>query len=160
MEYKACSFTGHRKIDFEHKNKISDLVARAVNYAYEKGCRNFYTGGALGFDTIAAREIINFRIKHPDVRLILVLPCMNQAEMWSQAEKSAYEYTISVADEIEYISEKYYDGCMKERNVRLAELCDILIAYVGRMVGGSAQTARIAKKLGKEVYNLYPTLSK
>ena len=55
---QICAFTGHRKINEKHKDKISELVARAIKYAYDKGCRNFLTGGALGFDTIAAKEII------------------------------------------------------------------------------------------------------
>lgn len=160
MEYKTCSFTGHRKINEKHKDKISELVARAIKYAYDKGCRNFLTGGALGFDTIAAKEIIKFRMHNTDVKLILVLPCLNQGEHWCERERAMYDYIMSSADETVYVSEIYYDGCMKDRNFRLAESCDILIAYVGKSRSGSAQTVRIAEKMGKEIYNLYPALSK
>ena len=157
---KICSFTGHRRIDKAHKAKLLELLTKAVAYAYENGVRSFLTGGAVGFDTLAAKAVIIFRISHPDVRLIILVPCKNQSEKWSDYEKSVYEYTLSVADEIEYLAEEYYDGCMKERNAELAKRCDMLISYVGRYMGGSAQTLRMAQKLGKTVYNLYPSLAK
>jgi uncharacterized phage-like protein YoqJ len=130
-----------------------------VKYAYDNGCRKFITGGAIGFDTLAAREIIKFRISHPDVSFILALPCVNQDENWSDGQKDAYSYTLSVADEVVYISEEYTPTCMKERNRYLVEEADILIAYASRFASGAGQTVRMAKSLGKQVYNLYTALS-
>jgi len=160
MENGVCSFTGHRAIARPHRDRIGELLLRAISYAYENGVRVFLAGGAIGFDTLAAKAVISFRMTHPDVRLGLLIPCKNQSLKWDECEKSIYEYTLSVADEIEYVSDEYYDGCMKERNARLAERCDMLVAYVGRKTGGSAQTVRMAEKLGKKIYNLYPTLEK
>lgn len=155
---QACAFTGHRKIEEGHKGKIEDLLARAVRFAYSEGCRTFITGGALGFDTLAAKEVIRFRLSHPDVKLLIILPCKNQSESWSPSQVSLYEYTLANADEIEYVADEYTDGCMKERNKRLADLADMMIAYVIRPYSGAAQTVRMAAKSGKTIYNLYPTL--
>lgn len=155
---KSCAFTGHRKIEERHKGRIEDLLLRAISFAYSEGCRTFITGGALGFDTLAAREVIRFRLSHPDARLLIVIPCKNQSESWSPSQISLYEYTLINADEVEYIADIYTDGCMKERNQRLADLSDIMIAYVNRPYSGAAQTVRMAAKDGKPVYNLYPTL--
>lgn len=155
---KTCAFTGHRKIEERHKGKIEDLLLRAISFAYTQGCRTFVTGGALGFDTLAARELIRFRLSHPDVKLVIILPCRNQSDSWSPSQISLYEYTLVNADEIEYVADEYTDGCMKERNQRLADLSDIMIAYVQRPYSGAAQTVRMAAKKGKTVYNLYPTL--
>ena len=157
---QACAFTGHRKIEDLHKSRIDGLLARAISFAYEAGCRTFITGGALGFDTLAAKEIIRFRMSHPDVRLKIVLPCKNQSDSWSSAQVSVYEYTLLNADEIEYVSEEYTDTCMKERNKRLVNLCDMMIAYVSRPYSGAAQTVRMASNEGKIIYNLYPSLDK
>jgi uncharacterized phage-like protein YoqJ len=136
------------------------MLFRSIEYAYSEGCRTFVTGGAIGFDTLAAREVIRFRMSHPDVKLILALPCVEQEIKWSDRQKDAYYYTLNVADEIIYISEEYTRTCMAERNRYLAENADILIAYLGRSSGGSAQTVNMAKKLGKRIYNLYPALEK
>ena len=99
-------------------------------------------------------------MSHPDVRLILYLPCINQDAKWSEWQSDAYEYTLSAADEVRYVSENYTKTCMKERNQALAEVADILIVYVGYSTSGSAQTARMGENLGKRVFNLYPSVNK
>ena len=156
----TCAFTGHRNIKFEHRAGLSGLLRRAIGYAYDKGCRRFITGGALGFDTEASREIIRFRISHPDVSLILFLPCLDQDAAWSYRQRDSYDYILSAADEVKYISEVYDKSCMKRRNQAMAEECDIMIGYVGHSRSGSSQTLRMATTLGKETYNLYPELDK
>ena len=158
MAYRSCSFTGHRQIKATHTSAIGALVDKGIAYAYSEGCRDFYSGGAIGFDTLAARAVIRFRISHPDVRLVLCLPCITQASLWSDSQRDDYEYLIRSADEIIYASEEYTDTCMRERNKMLAETADLVIAYVGRTRSGSSQTARMAERLGKTVYNIYPTL--
>lgn len=156
---KACSFTGHRRIDPRHYGRIDDLLDRAIAYAYKEGCRRFYVGGAVGFDTLAARRIILFRMSHPDAELHVIVPCRNQYEGWSREQVSMYEYTLSTADSVEYLFDEYTSDCMRLRNQRLVDLADVVIAYVSRYNSGAAQTVRFAEKAGKTVYNLYPTLN-
>ena len=157
---KACAFTGHRRIESRHMQKLPELVLRAVQYAYDNGCRKFITGGAIGFDTLAAREVIKFRISHPDVSLVLALPCIEQDAKWNSAQKNAYSFTLAVADEVIYTSEVYTKNCMAIRNRYLADKADLLIAYVGRSNSGAAQTVRMAESMNKRIYNLYPTVVK
>ncbi len=154
----ACSFTGHRAIEPHHKETLGPLLARAIGYAYNEGCRAFYLGGALGFDTFAAQQVLLFRMTHSDVTLNLILPCRDQSDRWGNGSVQMYEYLLSQADTVEYVSDLYTEGCMKARNERLASLCDIMIAYLGHGRSGASQTVRLAKNLGKRVYNLYPTL--
>ena len=152
---KHCSFTGHRDIPKKHETALIGLLRRGIQYVYDEGVRHFYIGGALGFDTLAAKEIVLFRFSHPDIMMHLVLPCLDQTDRWSDRQRDMYEYLLSEADTVEYIADGYYKGCMRDRNVRLVEQCDCLIAYVGRAVGGAAQTKRLAERSGKPVYNLY-----
>lgn len=156
----TCAFTGHRRIEVAHKKKLGNLLSRAINYAYEQGCRRFIAGGALGFDTEAAREVLRFRMSHPDVSLVLFLPCIDQDAEWSAGQKDAFGYILNSADEIKYLADEYTKTCMKKRNMAMAEECDMLIAYASRSTSGSGQTIRMAQKLGKQVYNLYPQLEK
>lgn len=156
----SCAFTGHREIKREHRAGMSDLLHRAISFAYEKGCRRFVTGGALGFDTAAAREVLRFRLSHPDVSLVVFVPCLDQDMAWSARQRDSYDYILSSADEVKYISERYDKSCMRRRNMAMAEECDIMIGYVGRERSGAAQTYRMATTLGKECYNLYFELEK
>lgn len=156
----GCSFTGHRHVKRAHEATLTDLLRRAVEYAYSKGCRSFYLGGAMGFDTLAAKCVLSFRMRHRDVRMCMVLPCKNQAQRWDAADRDIYEYFLSASDEVVYVCDEYYDGCMRDRNRKLVELCDMLISYVSKSNSGSAQTVRMAIAEGKTVYNLYAEVEK
>lgn len=162
MEEKrlTCAFTGHRQVEKEAERALCALLVRAVAYAYAEGCRTFLTGGALGFDTLAARTVIAFRLSHRDVRLELLLPCLNQSERWTARRRTEYDWVLSEADEVCYFSDAYDKSCMRRRNAALAERCDLLIAYVGHERSGSAQTMRIASRLGRRIYNLYASVNK
>ena len=152
----TCCFTGHRDISAcsyqELANRVEPLLQRLIKNGYEY----FVCGGAIGFDTLCAKAVIEFKSTHPDVLLTMMLPCKNQSELWNEKQKREYEHTLSMADEILYSSDTYTQGCMRERNMRLASACDVLIAYVGRQGSGAAQTVRMAHSLGKTVYNVYP----
>ncbi len=156
----TCAFSGHRKIKYGHRAGIAHLLSIAISAAYDKGCRRFITGGAMGFDTEAAREVLRFRISHPDVSLVLFLPHLDQDAAWSASQRDAYEYILSKADEVKYISEVYDETCMKRRNQAMAEECDLMITYVYHSRSGSSQTLRMANALGKECVNLYDEFEK
>ena len=156
----SCGFTGHRKIEQNVAYKIPTLLKKAIREAIELGASKFLAGGAMGFDTIAARQVIQFRIAHPDCELHLLIPCRNQSERWSDRQRDMYEYTLSAANTVSYLTDEYRDGCMRLRNQRLVDLSDIVIAYVGRDKSGAAQTVRMAQRAGKTFYNLYPTLDR
>ena len=152
----VCSFTGHRQIERAHESYVHQKVRDGIEYLYKQGVRRFCCGGAIGFDTLCAKAVIEFKSTHPDVLLTMMLPCKNQSELWNEKQKREYEHTLSMADEILYSSDTYTQGCMRERNMRLASACDVLIAYVGRQGSGAAQTVRMAHSLGKTVYNVNP----
>jgi uncharacterized phage-like protein YoqJ len=156
---KICCFTGHRRLPRESYPALRAATEAAVRRAYAAGCRRFFAGGALGFDMLAAAIVTLLRdSEYPDITLTLLLPCRDQDADWSESQRRKYREILDSADEVIYASEVYTSTCMRERNLMLAEKCDILIAYVGYAASGSAQTARMAERLGRRVYNIYPTL--
>lgn len=152
---KGCSFTGHRKIVHGHESKLKALVDRAIAYAYAEGCRVFYSGGAIGFDILAAQRVRAFRESHADVRLVMLLPCVEQDAYWSAGQKLHYEHLLRSADEIVFVSDAYTPDCMRRRNQALVDRADMLIAYCARMQSGAGQTLTMARKKGIATYNLY-----
>ncbi len=152
---KTCSFTGHRNIPSAELDTLIHLLDRAVEYLYGEGVRRFCLGGAVGFDTLAAKAVLRLRLRHPDVVLVMVLPCQDQDGGWSDRDKEIYSYILANAAEVEYVCDTYERGCMKKRNQRLVDLCDVLVAYSYKERSGSAQTVRMATDAGKTVYNLY-----
>ena len=158
--WRVCSFTGHRSIEPRHLRRLPDMINRALGYVYDRGCREFCIGGAVGFDTVAAQQILLFRMTHRDVILTLLLPCLDQTERWSERQKEMYEHLLGSADNVRYVSETYTSTCMKRRNRLLVDSCDVLVAYVGRSYSGAAQTVRMAEQSGRQIFNLYPQLDR
>ena len=74
----TCCFTGHRKILKENIPIIKSNLRVVVVKNIENGYRFFEAGGALGFDTIAAQIVLELKEAYPQIRLILVLPCVTQ----------------------------------------------------------------------------------
>ncbi len=151
---KIC-FTGHRKITDFHDTtrKLIELLENLIN----QGAEEFYTGGALGFDTLCALAVINLKHIHPQIKLNLILPCADakQTENWSITQKETFNKILSVADTVEYISESYTKDCMMLRNARLVELSDCCVCYYKeKYISGTGQTIRMAQKKGIDIYNI------
>lgn len=121
---------------------------------YGEGCRRFYAGGAMGFDTLAASRVLILRKRYPDVRLYLLLPCRHQARGWPPQEVARYEDVLSRSDGFRYVFEEYSPTAMTARNHALVEAAEVCVAYVRRTASGSGQTVRAAEEKGIPVLNL------
>lgn len=156
----SVCFTGHRSI----KEPLSNLYRR-LDRAIEKAitdnnASDFYAGGAVGFDMIAAIRVLRLKKKYGSVRLHLVLPCPipEMVTKWSDEDKTAFDDILNRADSITVISDRYYDGCMKKRNQKLVDLAECLcICYwnINDKRSGTGQTVRMAEKKGLNIKNLY-----
>lgn len=152
---KTCFFTGHRIIGSDELKRIKSLLNEELLNAVNSGFTHFITGGAVGFDTLAAEQIISMREDYDKIRLILYLPCTDQSENWNENDKERFEHILSEADEIYYVSrEPYKKGCMKKRNYAMAAASDMCIAYLKKSPSGTAQTVKMARDRGIDVVNI------
>ena len=150
----TCCFTGHRKLPPEHYDKIKALTRSEVVKLIDVGVRYFGTGGALGFDTLAAQIILELKKTYPDIKLILVLPCYNQTARWNIQDIEIYEYIKSKCDKYVYTSKDYNSHCMFKRNKHLVDNSDYCICYLSKQYGGTAQTVEYAYSQGIKVINV------
>ena len=151
---QTCCFTGHRVIPSGEKETIRNLFETAIEKAIQDGYRFFGAGGALGFDTLAAQTVLTLKQQYPHIRLILVLPCINQANGWKQADIDEYERIKSLADKVVYTSTEYTYGCMHKRNRHLVDNSSLCICYLTKVSGGTAYTVRYAESKKISVFNL------
>ena len=149
----AC-FTGHRQIPAEEEERICTRLDEVIADLIGRGIQCFATGGALGFDTMAAQAVLRAKEIHPHIRLILVLPFPDQGRRWSECNRKVYEEIKSQADEIEYTSEHYTRFCMFARNRRLVERSCVCVAYQTTDTGGTAYTVKYASSKGLRIINL------
>ena len=151
---KTACFTGHRIIPSGLRAGLSARLSRAIGEAYADGYRCFLCGGALGFDTLAALSVLEVREKHPDILLHLALPCGDQTARWSIEDRRIYDEIRNKADKATILSERYYTGCMLDRNRYMVEHSSLCICYWKEARGGTAFTVRYALSRDLEIVNL------
>jgi uncharacterized phage-like protein YoqJ len=150
----TCCFTGHREIPLAQRSAIEKRLEAETEKLICKGVIYFGTGGALGFDTMAALTVLKLRITYPQIKLILILPCKEQAGKWSHADKKLYKEILYKADKIRYTCEQYTKSCMYIRNRHLVDHSGYCICYLAHEGGGTAYTVSYAKKRQLEIINL------
>ena len=154
MERTVC-FTGHRQISDTEYAPLMDALNAEIERQIQNGATTFRTGGALGFDTLAALSVLSLRRTYPHIRLELILPCPTQTKDWAKENAQLYGQIMEQADNARYVSPFYYKGVLQMRNRALVEGSDVCIAFLKHSHGGgTAYTASYALKNGLELVNL------
>lgn len=158
MEKSVC-FTGHRVIGYDFSiDRLRTYIKAMIEVA---GVTKFIVGGALGFDTIVAKEILALKRDGAQIELHVYAPCNNQSAKWGILDKMTYNKILKQADYVNMVDRPYYDGCMRERNYKMVDNAKYCICYFNGKTSGTSQTVRYAKKKGLEIYNtssLSPTI--
>lgn len=147
-------FSGHRYIPINEIDEISLSLEKVVKELIHEGYQQFATGGALGFDTLAAKTVLRLMKDFPDIQLHLVLPCPEQTRGWGKAEIEEYEMIKRLANSVIYTSEKYTKGCMFKRNRYLIDMSSMCVCYLRKPTGGTVYTVKYAKSKGIRIRNL------
>lgn len=148
----AC-FTGHREMKMpagEIRYRLSELLDTLIS----KGVIYYGCGGAWGFDFLAVEAVIEKKKANPAVKLILVLPCKDQAKSWRPEQQATYSYIKTQADKIVYTAETYSKGCMHKRNRHLVDNSGYCVSFLEKHQGGTFYTVSYAMGKELEIYNL------
>lgn len=153
MKNISCCFSGHRDIPENELFSLKDRLINEITALVDRGYTRFYTGGALGFDTLAAQCVLEVKKDKPHIKLHIVMPCANQTRGWRSDSIKLHGEINSQADEVVCLSENYYRGCMQVRNRYMVDKSSVIIAYLKKSTGGSAYTVNYAEKKGLEIIN-------
>ena len=157
QRYYSCCFTGHRILGTDEKrNRIYEILINEIErLVEERGVDTFICGGAMGFDTLAAKAVIYLKKKNPDIRLKLYIPCYNHFFKWSYKDKAIWRYISSYADESIYITDgPYEEGCMKKRNYAMVDDAHYCLAYCIKSGSGTGSTLKYAELKGRAINNI------
>ena len=155
LREKTLCFTGHRGIPEDDLPELTGKLDELLEAAFRKGYSRFLCGGALGFDTLAAQRVLVLQSRHPEVRLILALPCAGQADSWTEGEKRTYQRLKYAASEVHMLSDFYYRGCMHVRNRYMVDRSAFCFCYLRELQGGGTLfTVAYALRKGVPVLNL------
>lgn len=154
LRERTCCFTGHRNIPKDQYPVVRKLLKDVLHEMVEEGVIYYGAGGALGFDTLAAQCVLDMKKEFPQIKLILVLPCVSQAAKWGKRDQDIYESIRARADKCRYVSHEYTRDCMYRRNRHLVDNSGTCICYLTRNRGGTAYTIDYAKRNGLHIINL------
>lgn len=130
-KFETVCFSGHR-ILYDPREFVEQQLYAAIQECIANGKISFMTGGALGFDTIAAKAVIGLRTENPMIRLVLALPCPaeEQTLKWNKQQIEEYKSILEQADEVKVLSPHYTNGCMLSRNRYMVDNRSTLIYYL------------------------------
>ena len=158
QSHKICCFTGHRKLPAESVPAIKAALESVLDKLIGSGVTVFRTGGALGFDTLAALAVLEKKASYPEIKLELCLPCRDQTAKWDKVSVDFYNKILERADYVTVLHDRYVDGCMLERNRFMVDGSTYCIAFCkneNAFRSGTSYTVRYAKSHGVSVINLF-----
>ena len=163
---KKIAFTGHRMIKLPYQSE-SDI--RCIQLKRRLFCEAqkhlqadqtiYLSGMADGVDIWAAEAIIILKNAFPmrDIRLWAIIPYANQSKSWPFEQQQRYREVLAEVDKVIQISEEYNLSCLHQRNRRLVDEADHLIAvYDGKQPGGTRETIVYARKKGLDITIIEP----
>ena len=154
LRAKTCCFTGHRSLSYEEKLKAAVRLREIIAEQIKAGVVFYGAGGARGFDALAAQTVLDMKKEYTQLRLILVLPCEDQARGWRSEDIAVYEDIKRRSDKVVYVSREYTPDCMHKRNRHLVDHSGTCICYLTRTYGGTAYTVDYARRKGLHVINI------
>ncbi|OJU18497.1 MAG: hypothetical protein BGN88_11230 [Clostridiales bacterium 43-6] len=149
---QICCFTGHREIARDRISHITSKLDTVIKGLIQKGVTRFRSGGARGFDTLAALAVIKQKREFKHIHLELVIPCINQTGGWSEEEIAKYHYILNHSDKVHtQISKEQAPG---EFNQKLVDGSDFCVAFMERDTGYTVRTVDYAKSKQIMIYNI------
>ena len=141
---------------FGHSSTIySDIDEKRLLEQIEKITKgnnvDFYLGGYGNFDALAKNCAKQYKISHPNARIIFVTPYLNK---WLDERK---DYIEKEYDEILYpeLEQAPLKFAISKRNEWMVKQADYVFAYVNTHYGGAYNALLYAAKHNKPYMNLY-----
>ena len=154
-KFKVACFSGHRKLP-QDLTEIRKNLEKAIISLIDQGVVFFGSGGALGWDQLAATTVLKLKKDYPHIKLVMVLPCPpeQQSLKWNEEQKKRYYEILEQADKMRVLSPKYTNTCMLDRNRHLVDCSAYLISYLRENSGGTFYTVNYAQQKGLKILRI------
>lgn len=154
LRQRTCCFTGHRAIPEKDLPGILERTEQAVRRLIEQGVVFFGVGGAIGYDTEAAKLLLRLRAtNYPQIKVILVYPFEGFTRRWSGEQQVEYARLLPQYDKTVCAAQRARREAYLTRDRHLVDGSAYCIAYCTRDSGGTAYTLRYAQQQGLKIFN-------
>jgi uncharacterized phage-like protein YoqJ len=139
---RTIALTGHRPRHLP-RDAARHIRAAVREVADQYPGATWLTGGAIGADQIATDELLALGRR---VELVLAFPVAVQAARWAAHQRRALDGQLQGVAGVDIVSPRYRASGYHERNRRLVQRADLLVAcWNGRPGSGTAATVRMAE---------------
>lgn len=148
MESKTCCFVGPRTLPPGIIERITVRLNEEMEALIRQGVTHYLSGGARGFDLVAAALVVAKREMGSDLHLHFILPYREYDALWPEREKKLSHDLLSEADTVQYIKDSFRVGCVRNHSRYLvghSEYCIYAPAGGGRDI---SQAVRYAGRQG------------
>jgi len=158
MRQWTCCFTGHRILPMDQMKEIERRTAQEVRRLVNKhNVRFFGVGGAIGYDTLAAKVLFRLReTEFPHIKIILVYPFETFTDRWTPTQKAEYKKLFPQYDKRVCMCSQSLTAAYLTRDRHLVEGSAYCICYCTRNFGGTAYTVKYAIQKGLQIRNVAP----
>ena len=156
LRNRTCCFTGHRDLPSDRTKELAKRTAREIRtLIINHGVRFFGVGGAIGYDTLAAKVLFHLKeMEFPYIKVILVYPFDGFTDRWSSVQKVDYRKLLPKYDKVVCVCDRPCREAYLLRDRHLVDGSAHCITYCTHDYGGTAYTVRYAKKQGLSVWNI------
>ena len=159
----VCAFSGHRPEHLPWGSDESDPRCRALQLKMRQtvaalaaqGFDTFLCGMARGCDIYFFDAVQALREQQSELKLIAVIPCRSQPDAWPQQDRLRYAAALRECSAVQIVSDRYYPGCMLERNRRMVDQADLLLTVWDGTHSGTASTVRYARQRSVPIHALW-----
>ena len=141
MGHRACTFFGHRDCPASVRPRLREVLVELVEH-YKVDM--FYVGSQGNFDALVRSALRELKEEYPRITYWVVL-----AYLPRQSRKS--DPRTILPEGIEAVPKRF---AISWRNRWMLQRVGFVVAYVLRPWGGAAQFVGLARRKGKEVWNL------
>lgn len=133
------TFCGHK--DVHDWNLVKRWVMSVCRELIMQGADEFFLGGYGGFDLLCASVLCELKEMYPQIRLVLVLPYL-------QNNMDIDGYDETVYPPLESVPKRF---AISKRNEWMVQQSDILVAYVIHSWGGASKMLEYARRKKKRI---------
>lgn len=123
IDTKVAAVSGYKPMElgiFHHDAKAIDYIKKAIQKEIqellEEGLEWVLISGQLGVECWTADVVLNMRIDHPDLKLAVLTPFLDQEKNWNEANQEMYFDILNNADFVDSISKQPYTGPWQFQN--------------------------------------------
>lgn len=166
----VCAVTGHRPMRFRFKyderhtdcKRLKKRLRDQCMKLYQKGVRQFWTGGAMGVDMWVGEILLGLREtpEYQDLQLFMAIPFQGYDTNWDEHSQHRLQVLLTHCDGCVTLgtanrtSESY-----RRRNHYMVDRADILLAVYdqeSKVRSGTGMTVRYAARQGKPIILIHP----